>query len=227
MASRRRAVIWVCVTLAAVAGVLLLWRVTPLARFTHPRELVDALSRYAASPWAPVAMAFLFVAGGLVSFPLLVLITACAMMFHPLVAFATALIGATASAIVTYHVAAGILNARVRELFGERIDKLSGALQARGVLAVAAVRMLPVGPFTLVNLAAGSIGLRMRDYILGTLLGLAPGTAAITAFGAQLRRLIDHPTAQGIGMLLALVIAWIAASLGLQRFVSRRKRRAV
>ena len=227
MQTRRRATLWVCVTLAFVVAVLLLWRITPLARFAHPRELADSLSRYSASSWAPMAMALLFVAGGLVSFPLLVLIAACAMMFHPVVAFATALVGATLSAVATYWVAAKALNARMRQLFGVRIDKLSGALQARGVLAIAAVRMLPVGPFTLVNLAAGSIGLRMRDYILGTMLGLAPGIAAITAFGAELRAVIDHPTVRGVAVLLGLVLVWIAASLGLQRLVSRRKRQAV
>src|SRR5882724_9409902 len=200
--------------LALLIAFVLLWHFSPLAKLAQPRELVAHLTSFAGSPWAPAAMIGLFVAGGLVSFPLLVLITATAMLFHPLSAFCIALTGGVASAVVTYLVASKLLRTTVNKIPGARIEKLSAVLQQQGVLAVAAVRMLPIGPFTAVNLAAGSIGLRMRDYVVGTALGLAPGTAAITAFGAQLRELIDHPNARGIGILAALVIAWIGASLG-------------
>jgi phospholipase D1/2 len=93
------------------------------------------------------------------------------------------------------------------------------------VIAVATLRMLPVAPYTLVNLAAGSIDVRLRDYVLGTLLGILPGTIAVTAFGHQLREIVARPTLSNVGLLLAVIVAWVTLSLGLQRFLSKRKRR--
>jgi uncharacterized membrane protein YdjX (TVP38/TMEM64 family) len=76
------------------------------------------------------------------------------------------------------------------------------------------VRLLPLAPFTLTNLVAGASGIRIRDFTLGTALGMAPGILAITVFEAQLEDAIRNP---GIATLLTvaglvLVIA-IAAAL--------------
>ena len=225
--SPRRGILTVCAAAVLIVAALLLWHYTPLGRFAQPRELVASLESVAALPWAPAAMIGLFIAGGLLCFPLTVLITATATLFHPLSAFCIALAGAVLSAVVTYLVAEKFLHSRLNGLFGSRIEKLSAALQRQGILAIAAVRMLPIGPFTVVNLAAGTIGLRMRDYVIGTALGLAPGTAVITAFGAQLRALIEHPDPKGVLILAGIVIAWMAASFGLQRIASRRGRHEV
>jgi len=75
-----------------------------------------------------------------------------------------------------------------------------------------------------VNVAAGSIGVPMADFLIGTALGLTPGIVAITAFGGQLRAVLEHPTPLRIAALMAIIGGWIALSLLLQRFVSRRQR---
>jgi uncharacterized membrane protein YdjX (TVP38/TMEM64 family) len=110
--------------------------------------------------------------------------------------------------------------------FSSAVEKLRSMLSHSGIFAVAAIRMVPIAPFTLVNLAAGAIGVRLRDYVIGTLLGLLPGTVALTAFGHQLREIIEHPTLTNVGLLLAAIAAWIGLSLALQRWVSRRNRRS-
>jgi len=225
--SSRRGILTVCAAAVLIVAALLLWHYSPLGRFAQPRELVARLESIAALPWAPAAMIGLFIAGGLLCFPLMVLITCTATLFHPLSAFCISLVGSVLSAVVSYLVAQRFLHASLKGLFSSRIEKLSAAFQRQGILTIAAVRMLPIGPFTVVNLAAGTIGLRMRDYVIGTALGLAPGTAAITAFGAQLRALIEHPDPKGVLILAAIVTAWIAASFGLQRIASRRGRREV
>ena len=55
-----------------------------------------------------------------------------------------------------------------------------------------ALRALPVAPFTLVNLAAGAGAIRLSDFILGTLIGMAPGLELIAVLGDRLRLLADH-----------------------------------
>jgi len=202
---------------------MLLWRYTPLAHWAEPQRVADAMRRIGDLPWAPVVVVIVFVIGGFVVFPLTLLITATAVVFAPITAVITSLAGALASALSLYGVGHTFMRQTVNHAFAKHVEKLRRALEHRGIVAVATIRMVPIAPFTLVNLAAGSIGVRMRDYALGTLLGLLPGTLALTAFGRQLRTIVEHPTPANVALLIAAIVAWLALSIGLQRFVARRK----
>lgn len=111
----------------------------------------------------------------------------------------------------------------VMHAFGDHVERLRHTLDRSGIIAVATVRLVPIAPFTLVNLAAGSIEVRLRDYVLGTALGLMPGTIALTAFGHQLREIFEQPTFANVALLIAVIVAWIAISLAVQRFVAKRE----
>ena len=84
--------------------------------------------------------------------------------------------------------------------------------------------MLPIAPFAVVNLAAGSIGVRFQDFMLGTALGLAPGIVVLSMFGQQVRALWRQPTVNGVLVAAGIVSAWLALSFLVQRLVSRRTR---
>jgi phospholipase D1/2 len=202
---------------------IVLWRFTPLAQWITPQRLSGWVGTFGDQPWAPFAIIGLFVVGGLIFFPVMLLIGVTALVLTPLLAFVVSLVGALASALTTYAVGARFVRGAAHSAFGPALDKVRSALSTSGIIAVAVVRTVPIAPFTVVNLAAGSIGVRLTDYVLGTALGLAPGLIAITAFGQQLRAILDHPTPRGIGLLVAIVVGWIALSLLLQRVVSRRR----
>jgi phospholipase D1/2 len=52
---------------------------------------------------------------------------------------------------------------------------------------VAIVRpLLPVTPFTIVNLVAGGIGVRASTFLLGTVFGMAPGVALVAVLAHML-----------------------------------------
>jgi uncharacterized membrane protein YdjX (TVP38/TMEM64 family) len=166
----------------------------------------------------------LFVLGGLIAFPLVALIAVTALVLSPLLAFFVSLAGSLASALTTYVIGARFMGKAARTAFGPTIEKLQSTLSDKGVIAVAVIRTVPVAPFTVVNLAAGSIGVPLQQYLLGTAIGLVPGLIAITAFGQQLRATLAHPTPSRIALLLAIVVAWIALSLLLQKLVARGRR---
>jgi phospholipase D1/2 len=82
-----------------------------------------------------------------------------------------------------------------------------------------------LAPYTLVNLAAGALRIRLRDYVIGTALGLLPGITVLTLFGAKLKATLQHPDARNVAALVALLIAWIGLSLLLQHWSTRRQQR--
>lgn len=206
-----------------IAAAIALWRFTPLADLATANELLSRLQSFADSRWSWIVMPFAYVIAGLVFFPLTVLIAVTALMFEPVVAFVIAFTGTMANAVVTYWVGAKLLRGTAREAIGPAVTKLEAAMDSRGIIAVAVIRTLPIAPFTVVNMAGGLLGLRLRDYAIGTALGVAPGVTALTVFGHQLREVVREPTAGSVLTLVAILVGWIALSLLLQRVVSRRK----
>ena len=59
----------------------------------------------------------------------------------------------------------------------------------------------------MVNIVAGAFPIRFRDFIFGTILGMAPGILAITVFERQLEMAIREPGAGSLGLLAAVVAA--------------------
>jgi uncharacterized membrane protein YdjX (TVP38/TMEM64 family) len=210
------------VVVIVCAAAVLLWRYTPLAEWADPERIAAWMQNLRSSPWAPFIVVGVFIIGGLIVFPLTLLITATAIVFDPVMAIAISLIGALANALTLYTLGRVVMRDTVMHAFSAAVEKLRSMLSRSGILAVATIRMLPIAPFTLVNLAAGAIEVRLRDYMIGTLLGILPGTVALTAFGRQLREIVEHPTLKNVGLLVAAVLAWIAVSIALQRWASRR-----
>jgi uncharacterized membrane protein YdjX (TVP38/TMEM64 family) len=56
-------------------------------------------------------------------------------------------------------------------------------LDRSGLLAVTSLRLIPALPFSLLNYAAGLSGVRFGPFLLGTILGTAPGTVALVVLG--------------------------------------------
>ena len=139
-------------------------------------------------PLGPLIAIAVYVAGGFVMFPVMVLIAATAIAFGPLLGFPTALAGCLASAAALFWV--GRLGGQrwVRRFGGRFVNKVSRKLSDQGILAVAVIRVIPAAPFSVVNVVAGASHLRFTDYMIGTALGMAPGTLAFSLLGSQLER---------------------------------------
>lgn len=84
-----------------------------------------------------------------------------------------------------------------------------------------ALRVVPIAPFTLVNLAAGASSIRPVDFVLGTLIGMGPGLVALCLMGDRIVRVFTHPVSSEIALLALCVAAWIGLSLAAQAAVSR------
>jgi phospholipase D1/2 len=224
--AKQRSARWLILAMVVVVGAaaMVLWRYTPLAEWADADRIAALMGRMRASAWGPLIVIAAFVIGGLVMFPVTLLITATAVVFDPWWAILLSLSGALANAVTLYAAGRLVMRETVQHAFGTYVDRLRRALDHSGVVAVATIRMLPIAPYSLVNLAAGSINVRLRDYVLGTLLGILPGTIALTAFGHQLREIVARPTLNNVGVLLVVIAAWVTLSFALQRFVSKRRR---
>jgi uncharacterized membrane protein YdjX (TVP38/TMEM64 family) len=207
---------------------ILAWRLTPLASLANPQTMREWFAAIAVVPAAPAIVLAVFVAGGLLVFPVTLLIAATAATFGPWLGFAYATAGAVASAVTTYGVGALIGRRALENLLGPGVHRIRRSITRHGVIAVAAVRMVPIAPFTVVNLAAGASRIPFAEYVFGTLLGMLPGLALMSALGHQIFNVLTAPTLLNVGLFVLAIVAWIAASLGTQAVLTwfRRRRRA-
>jgi uncharacterized membrane protein YdjX (TVP38/TMEM64 family) len=157
--------------------------------------------------------------------PVTLLILVTAFTFPPVEAFLYALGGSLLSALSTFGLGRLLGRETVRRLAGARLNRLSRWLGRRGLVAVTAVRLFPVAPFTVVNMVAGASHIRFRDFSFGTLLGMAPGVLAITVFERSLEQAVAvaEPATGNFLLLGAVLVAVVGLAWGVRRWLSRMK----
>jgi len=207
----------------AVVALGLLWDAQVL-QLVSPRRLLAALQSYADKPGAPLVFVLAFLLGGLVFVPVTLLIVATGLAFGPVEGALYALLGATLSGAASYgigrYVAAGWLKRRA----GPRIARARQQLRKRGLIAIVLVRVVPSGPYTLVNLVAGAADIRFRDFLFGTMLGLTPGIVTTVGLVHGLSSLW-HAEDWVTGALVAALIAALAAFAFFARRAALRRAR--
>lgn len=221
-AARRRLLGW------AVALVILLvlaaaWSWTPLNAWLSPRLLADWLGRVRAEPWAPIAVLAGFLVGGLLVLPVTLMTVLTLATFGPVLGFVYALVGATASGMLSFAIGRALGRRSVEHLAGSRVHRFSRRLGRHGFVAIALLRMVPIAHFTVVSLSAGASHVRARDFFAGTLLGMAPGLAAIALIFDRVRAVAERPDPLRMLGVFAVGAAVLAALLGLRALVRRRR----
>jgi phosphatidylserine/phosphatidylglycerophosphate/cardiolipin synthase-like enzyme/uncharacterized membrane protein YdjX (TVP38/TMEM64 family) len=218
---RKGPVIRVAFAAVAILTLALAWHYTPLAQWAEPETVRASLASFTQSAWAPILVVGTFIAAGFVAFPVTILIAATAAAFGPWPGLAYAGVGVLVSAVSTYAVGARLGKEALRNVLGPRLNRVRRRIARQGVIAVATIRLVPIAPFTVVNLVAGASAIRPFDYVAGTALGMLPGLVVLSMLGHQIVRIVTHPTPASLALLLAAVAAWIAVSIGLQILVSK------
>ncbi|QUS42291.1 phospholipase [Tardiphaga alba] len=209
----------------AVGAIAAMWRFTPLYQFTDADTLLATLRSIEGSPWAPLLIVAGFVIGGAVLFPVTVMIAVTAAALGPWIGLGSALLGTLASASLLYAVGRIVGIKPVQRMLGPRLRRIQNKIVGNGVIAVVLIRMLPLAPFSLVNMAAGASGVRFRDFIIGTVIGMAPGLIAMSVFGSQIADLLRNPSWGSVALLLLGIAVWVAFSIGAQFVVTWWSRR--
>ena len=213
-----------CLVLLPILLLMLAWRYTPLAGLLDPAAFKAALN--AGGHWGPLMALGFFLVLGFLAFPVNVLIIGTAAAFGVWPGLAYAAVGALVSAAATYGLGRGLGPGLLRTLLGPRVSRISQKVSRNGILAVTIVRLMPVAPFTLVNLVAGAMRIRFLDYMAGTALGLLPGVVLMSALGDRLFWILDRPSLANLLQLGAILVLWAGVTWLLQRVVSRLRHEA-
>lgn len=223
VSARKRILTW-----AAVVGVVFtlagLWHWTPLQQWVNLDTVTAVIDRIQALPAAPLLIIVGFVIAGMLAFPFTVLIVASVIAFGTIAGFLYALVGGTLSAVASYGIGQIAGRHTVRKLAGERLNRISKKLAQHGVLTIVTVRIVPVAPFTIINLVAGASHIKFRDYFIGTTLGMTPGMLAIAILVDRVNATITEPNLTNAGILALSMGVVMVAAFVLVKWLMKRSR---
>lgn len=115
-----------------------------------------------------------------------ILSLAAGAMFGSLMGTVYANVAATIGATLAFVVSRYLLRDLVLARFGAKLEGLNRELESRGFNYLLFLRLVPVFPFFLINLAAGLTRLPLRTFFLATMLGIIPGGFVYVNAGASL-----------------------------------------
>jgi uncharacterized membrane protein YdjX (TVP38/TMEM64 family) len=134
---------------------------------------------------APACYAVLYAAVTALSIPEGAVVTvAGGLMFGTVLGAALTVLGATVGAILLFLAARTALAGPVAKRAGPLLARIRPGLERDGFSYLLALRLIPVVPFWLVNLAPALVGMRLAPYALATLIGIIPGTVVFASIGA-------------------------------------------
>lgn len=203
---------------ASILTILLLWRYGPLKEWTQLSELKAGIALFRESAAAPAIVIGGFIVGSLVMVPVTLMILATIFTLGGISGFLYAFGGAVAGAAAGYYFGRILGRDTARRFAGKRLNRLSKRLARRGVLAVVLARMVPVLPFTIVNIVAGASHIRIKDFIIGTAIGMLPGLLAIALFEKGLEEVILEPGRAAILLVIGIVVLALGSLTLLKRF---------
>jgi uncharacterized membrane protein YdjX (TVP38/TMEM64 family) len=100
-------------------------------------------------------------------------------------------IGATVGSSILFLAAKSALGDPLRARFGARIKAMEAGFRANAFSYLLLLRLVPLFPFWLVNLAAAFTGVGLGTFLITTAVGIIPGAFVFASIGNGLNALFD------------------------------------
>jgi phospholipase D1/2 len=221
-AARKRAIVLaLLVTSTLVIGGV--WRFTSFGRSLDAATIGAWLERVSETPIGMLWVALLFAVATALGMPVTVAIGAAALALGPWRGFCVSLAGSAGASAAGFWLGRRLGYERTTEMGSKAIGRLRRVFKNRGVLTVTVVRVLPIAPFTLVNAVAGASGVRVRDFVLGTLIGMVPGMLGMSLLIDRLLAALRHPSAVTVILLLAVTAALVVFLAAYGRWIAKKR----
>jgi uncharacterized membrane protein YdjX (TVP38/TMEM64 family) len=214
----RLRLLWLALSLLVLMGLALAWSWSPLRAWLDIDVVVAALQRMGQT-MGPLAAVGGFALAVSLAVPLTFVTLVALAALGPWAGLACSMAGALVGVCISYGIGYLLGREALERLAGERVNLLSRRLSQRGVLAIIAVRMVPIAPFAIVNMITGATHISLRDVLLGTAIGMTPATLVMMVFMNQLLDTLRQPSSQSLFLLLIPVGLILAGLWGVRRWL--------
>jgi len=113
-------------------------------------------------------------------------------LFGAVLGGSCAVTGATLGAVALFLIAKTSLGDYLLARAGPAIRKMQAGFEENALSYMFVLRLIPLFPFFLVNLAPAFLGVSLRTYLIATFFGIMPGTYVYALVGAGLGSVFDR-----------------------------------
>ncbi|MFP4472488.1 MAG: TVP38/TMEM64 family protein [Candidatus Omnitrophota bacterium] len=216
--SRNTHVIFFSIIAAALVILLAaLWKFSPLSRYADPAYLQEIGIHITGRWWAGFLVISVYILANSLLFPNMVLNIAVILGFGGFSGWVYAIAGSLSAASIAFFMGRHHGSERLAHYQGHRMGRIKQFLHRGGIYSVIAVRVLPSVPYTVLNAAMGSFGIRYRNFLIGTFIAHLPGTLTLAILGKQLQELISAPTRENMLFFAGILLAGGVLIFGFKR----------
>lgn len=208
--SPRIVILFLTILIALAIGSV--WRYSPLhgqANQDTIRNIFESIDSHQLETLLFVPL--IYALGSLLFIPINLLIIITASLFSTAWAFLYIFLGTLANVAAGYGL--GVLSGRYffRQFFGRRTRKVLERIREGRFMTLVLLRMIPIAPSAMINLAAGAGQIPFLRFVAATLIGMAPGTFMLVVFQKSILDVFREQSVSSILTLLglALVTAFI------------------
>jgi len=165
--------------LVAIIAAVYLSGATDYLSYEALRANLDAIQGFVESRTvlALLLLIAVYAVGTAASVPAMSVVTVAAGVVYGLwLGFLGTLIGATLGATVIFVVVRTSLGDALRRRVRPWLGRFEDGFRRDAFNYLLAMRLVPVFPFWVLNIAPALLGMRLRDYVAATMLGIVPGT---------------------------------------------------
>jgi uncharacterized membrane protein YdjX (TVP38/TMEM64 family) len=112
-------------------------------------------------------------------------------LFGTIIATAMVVVAATVGATALFLAARTVFHDLLEPRAGPWLKRLQRGFAANELNYLLVLRLVPLFPFFVVNLVPAFLGVRLRNFVLATAVGIIPGTLVFASIGAGLGTIVD------------------------------------
>lgn len=199
----------------------LVWLVTPLRHYMSIAG-VQALVDGREESWAFFFLVWMaFAIGNFLFIPIPLVTFASSLLFPVWKSIICCILGVSSLAVAGYALGSCFDLSRWPHRFQKVANDMKRVVGGKEFWAVLAIRITPSPPFTVISMIAGSCGLRLVPFVLGTVTAALPNIILINVAGSHMLQLLSEPSAVGIFTLIAVLVLAIAFRKFLKRYKVR------
>jgi uncharacterized membrane protein YdjX (TVP38/TMEM64 family) len=166
----------------------------------HREQLLALVERYPVL--APLAFTLIYAAVIALSVPGGAILTiAGGFLFGVVPGTLLVLVGATVGATIVFLIARTAFGDALRARAGPRIRRMEEGFRQDALSYLLVLRLIPIFPFWLVNIVPAFLGVPLSTYVLGTFVGIVPGSLVYASVGNGLGAVFDAGRTPDLGII--------------------------
>ncbi|MEB3342956.1 TVP38/TMEM64 family protein [Okeania sp.] len=134
--------------------------------------------------WAPIIYIIIYSISTILLLPSTALNLTGGAIFGPWIGTIWTSIAAIIAAIIAFIFTRTVGREAIKKRLAGKWEAMDAEIRQGGMFYMAAIRLLPIIPYGLVNFVAGLTSVTFKDYLLGTIIGTVPGVLPFVMLGS-------------------------------------------